>query len=555
MNIAENTPATPGANTAPVPQKGKWAVLSVLGMVPVLMVLNGTSVNVSISALVQDLDTSVSTIQAVLSLYALVTAVCMLPAAKLADRFGAKRIFPVGVILYACGALVVAAAQNGAMLLVGMSLIQGVAASIMMPTALSLLSIAYPGPQRTAALAAFSAVSSATMALSPILAGAVTTYLSWRLVFALELLVALLILLRVRLLRKIPAAAANKNARFDIVGALLSVVGLSCIIVGALLAKTYGWGVALRPFVLGSITLNAVSPAALLLAAGLLLCGALVWWLLRAKRTGRPALVDVSLFKNRRFDTVLLTKLLAQLTITGILFAVPVYLQNVLGYSALATGLSLLPLPALLLLAALSIVRLTRRLSKKTIITCGTLFVLAGTLVMWLIFANSTTISGLTLLPAVALLGLGMGCIMSPANTLALSSVPPGLANQGSGTLTTANNLASSLGTAITGSLLLGGIRSQVTTALAQDYPAQFGGYSRQQLSQLLAGAVDKMRAAAPALNLADSTQASSLQTTLTGALNSSMAHLALVMGGIAVAAVLMALLGLPRDKKAAGGR
>ncbi len=532
---------------------GKWSALSLIGMSSVVIVLNNSSVSLSISALVRDLGSSVSAIQAVLSLYALVTAVCMLPGAKLADRFGAKRMFPLGALLYGCGALVVAAAQNSAMLLVGMSLVQGVAAGVMMPTALSLLSAAYPGEKRAGALAAYSAVASVSMAVGPLMAGAITTYLTWRLVFLLEGVLVAVLLLRRRALDAIPAPAPDRTAKFDAIGALLSMAALFCIIVGALLAKTYGWARALRPFAIGGLTFGAVSPTAILLPAGIVLLALLVAWLARAKRHGRAALVDISLFKNRGFSFALLVKMLAQMAVTGILFAVPVYLQDVLQYSALATGVSLLPLPLMLLAAALLVVRLSQKIGRKAVVVSGAVLLVAGAGVMWLVFARfGGQVTGPRLLPAVALLGGGMGCIMSPANTLALSGVAPKLANQGSGTLTTANNLASSLGTAITGSLLLGGVRAALESALQANYPAVFGGYSRDDLARMLAAVADKMQAAAPALQNMDAAAQSSLKDTLLAALNTSMGQMMLVMAAFAVLAALAALLGLPGQGRAA---
>lgn len=535
--------------------KGKWRPLSLVGMASAVMVLNSSSVNIAISALVNDLDTTVSTIQAVLSLYALVTAVCMLPGAKLADRFGAKDVFQMGALLYGAGALVVALAQNGAMLLVGMSVVQGVAAALMMPTALALLSAAYPGEARAGALAAYSAVASASMAVAPLLAGALTTYVSWRLVFGLEVLLVAALLLRRAVLGGIAAPAPNRAARFDVPGSLLAMGALSCIIVGALLAKTYGWVLALRPFSLGLVTLSTVSPTALLLLAGLLLGGLLVAWLRHAKHSGRAGLIDVGLFKNRAFSVVLFTKLLAQLAVAGILFTVPLYLQNVLAYSALATGVSLLPLPVVLFATALVVVKLAAKMGRKNVILLGTLLLAAGACVMWLVFWGSNSVSGVTLLPAVALLGAGMGCMMSPSNTLALSSVPPKLANQGSGILTTTNNLASSLGTAITGSLLLGGMRTTLEDSMTAVYPEQFSGYSREELARLLAQAADKMRAAAPTIQNVDAAQLDQLRDTLVAALNSAMSYLMVAMALVAIAAAVIVFFGLPGSKKTKQGR
>lgn len=526
--------------------KGKWRPLSLVGMASAVMVLNSSSVNIAISALVNDLDTTVSTIQAVLSLYALVTAVCMLPGAKLADRFGAKGVFQMGALLYGAGALVVALAQNGAMLLVGMSVVQGVAAALMMPTALALLSAAYPGEARAGALAAYSAVASASMAVAPLLAGALTTYVSWRLVFGLEVLLVAALLLRRAVLGSIAAPAPNRAARFDVPGSLLAMGALSCIIVGALLAKTYGWVLALRPFSLGPVTLSTVSPTALLL---------LVAWLRHAKHSGRAGLIDVGLFKNRAFSVVLFTKLLAQLAVAGILFTVPLYLQNVLAYSALATGVSLLPLPVVLFATALVVVKLAAKMGRKNVILLGTLLLAAGACVMWLVFWGSGSVNGISLLPAVALMGAGMGCMVSPSNTLALSSVPPKLANQGSGILTTTNNLASSLGTAITGSLLLGGMRTTLEDSMTAVYPEQFGGYSREELARLLAQAADKMRAAAPTIQNVDAAQLDQLRDTLVAALNSAMSYLMVAMALVAIAAAVIVFFGLPGSKKTKQGR
>ncbi len=530
-------------------QKGKWQVLSVLAMVPFLMILSNTCINVAITDVVNDLGITISMVQAVISLYALVMAVCMLPGTRLADRFGAKKIFFVGTSLYGIGALIVFFAANGMMLLIGFSVVMGIGASVTMPTMLSLLTFAYSGNSRARALAINSAVASVTMAIGPLLGGAIATYLNWRFVFLLEVIVAVVILLRIRNLTKIKLPKPNKNARFDLQGTILFMLSLSSIIVGMLLAKEYGWITARKAFSISSLDFENISITAILLVLGIILGAALIIWLFHARKKGLSMLIDLDLFKSKDYVGALTIRFFNGFAMVGFLFVLPIYLQITSGYTPLETGMSLLPFSLSLFIMALTVTKIVAKLSARIVIFIGACLLVIGGLFMYFIFSSENLISGLDLLPAIMILGAGIGCMMSPSNNIALSSEPRNLATQASGTLTTANSLASSIGTAVTGTLLLSGLRDTLFTRIEKSIP-ETHGMSQQELGEKLTTLVDQMKTGKAQLPQLTPEEITSAKNALVQSMDISISHIMLVMVGVAAIAALIAIIVLPRKDR-----
>ncbi|MBQ3069577.1 MAG: MFS transporter, partial [Clostridia bacterium] len=315
-------------------KKGTWSVLLVLSMAAFIMVIDSTAMNVSISNLVADLNTDIGTIQTIMSLYTLIMAVFMLPGAKIADMFGKKKIFIIGVALYGVGTLTAAVAVNTVMLFIGWAVIEGLASSLMMPTALSLITSAYEGKQRAVAMSIYTAMSSVALAIGPLFGGLITTYLSWRFVFALEVLIVAFILIRYKTILSIDAPSGDRTQRFDLVGTALSMFALLSIISGALLSTTYGWFTPKAPFTLFGFTLEHVSLTFILLCAGVVFLGLLIGWLVYAKSRNKPVLIDINVFKSRTYDFVLLINFSVQICLMGTMFITSIYMQNILQYNA-----------------------------------------------------------------------------------------------------------------------------------------------------------------------------------------------------------------------------
>jgi len=474
--------------------KGKWSVLLVLSMAAFIMVIDSTAMNVSISNLVADLNTDIGTIQTIMSLYTLVMAVFMLPGAKIADIFGKKKIFLVGVCMYGVGTLTAALAVNVAMLFVGWAVIEGLASSLMMPTALSLITSAYEGKERAVAMSIYTAMSSVALAIGPIFGGLITTYFSWRYVFAIEVLIVLFIVVKRKTIMSIECPAGDKSEKFDIPGTVLCMISLLGIISGALLSSDFGWLRAKKAFELFGMRLESVSIAFVLICIGLMFLVILAFRLISARAKGKPVLIDVTVFKSRLYDFVLMINFFVQICLMATMFIVSIYLQNVCRYDAFSTGLTLMPLSILLFVTALVAVRVTQKVQPRFVVSFGALCIFAGALYMYIRLSGGGLVNGVQMIPAMALLGVGIGCTLSLTGNIGLSDIDPVYSNQASGMITTVNNFGSSMSTAVMGSIFTGGIAGGIFGAFVSRYPDALGSLTHEQAAAKLQGAFQKVQ-------------------------------------------------------------
>lgn len=475
-------------------QKGKWSVLIVLSMAAFIMVIDSTAMNVSISNLVEDLNTDIGTIQTIMSVYTLTMASFMLPGAKIADIFGKKKIFLIGVALYGLGTLTAAIAVNTAMLFVGWAIIEGLASSLMMPTALSLITSAYEGKSRAVAMSIYVAMSSVALAIGPLFGGLITTYLSWRFVFALEVLIVVFILIRYKTILSIDSPEGDRTLRFDIPGTVLSVISLLSIISGALLSSTYGWFRPLKPFTVFGFEIRGVSITFILLCTGAVFLGLLIWHLVYAKNHNKPVLIDIAVFKSRLYNFILVVNFCIQICLMGTMFVVSIYLQNVLKYNSFSTGLTLMPLSVMLFVTALIAVKVTQKVPARFVVAFGAVCVFAGALYMYTCLSDGRLVTGVQMIPAMIALGLGIGCTLSLTSNIALSSIDPKYSNQGSGMITTINNFGSSMSTSVIGSLFTSGIAGGILSAIIARYPDMFSSVTREQAAEKLQAGFQKVQ-------------------------------------------------------------
>lgn len=513
----------------------KYRVLFILSLAAFVMVIDSTSMNVSIAYLVDDLDSSIGEIQQIMALYTLTMAALMLPGAKLADIYGAKKIFLIGVCIYGTGTLLAALAVNAAMLMVGWAFVEGIAAACMMPTALSLISSSYTGKERSVAMAVYTAVSSVGVAVGPIFGGIITTYLSWRLVFGLEVVLIFIILANAKTIMAIHAPSGDRQIRNDISGAALSILALLLVITGGLRTQDH-----------------FIQALAMMLGGVLLL--ALLYRFLRWKKiAGRPILVDVSIFSAKAYNVVLLINLLLQICMAGIMFIISIYLQNILQYNALQTGLTLMPLSVMILLAALMVTKLSERIPQNAIVGVGSLTLLLGTLILYVFSRQGELISAGMMVPALSAVGIGIGCSMSLTGNIGLGALDKAYSNQAAGTLTTINNLGASLGTAIIGSLFLFQIRPQIVAQLMAAFPQALGQYTVQEASEVLEEAFQKVRVLDPgALDLPPETLDQIEQAVVTG-VNHALGMVLVAMMALSVAAAGISFFALRPKPHQAG--
>ena len=457
----------------------KWGVLAVLGVAQFLMVLDQAVMNVAISQLVEDFDTTVTTIQMVIALYALVMAGLMLTGGKLGDIWGRKRAFTIGLCIYGVGSALTAVSWNVPSLMFGWSILEGIGAALVMPALVALVAGSYQGHERAVAYGALGGVAGAGIAVGPILGGWMTTDFTWRLVFAGEVVAAIGILLGTRLIRE-PAREGSAPS-LDWVGSVLSAGGLALVVFGVLQASNWGWlqprsspiepfGFSLTPFVI---------------AAGGLVLAAFVAWERRREERGLEPLVHLGLLRLPSLRGGVAMLLAQNLILMGIFFTIPLFLQIVQGLDALETGIRMLPASAGLFFTALAGSALSSRFAARTLVRAGLLVVLVA--VLMLLATIEPQLDNADFLVAMGVLGVGMGLIVSQLGNVVQSAVGDADRSEAGGLQNTAQQLGSSLGTALLGAIVISGLVFAFTSNVAAD-PAISKDVSDQVHTRLSAG-------------------------------------------------------------------
>jgi EmrB/QacA subfamily drug resistance transporter len=437
------------------------SVLPVLAAAQFLMVLDQSVMNVSISQLVEDFDTTVTTIQAVITLYSLTMAALMITGGKLGDIWGRRRAFSIGLVIYGAGSLLTAFSWSVPALAVGWSLLEGVGAALVLPALVALTAANFEGKARAAAYGALGGVAGAGIAVGPILGGWVTTNLTWRLVFAGEVVIVIGILLAARLLRDQPTE--RQAGGLDWVGSVLSALGLGLIVFGVLQASNWGWlqprnspitplGFSLAPFVIGG---------------GGIVLAAFRAWERRREEGGRAPLVRLRLFGIPALRGGLGMFLAQNAILMGIFFTVPLYLQVVQGYDAFKTGVQMLPVSITMLVTAMGASALGGRWPARTIVRAGLgMLLLASVLLIATIKPHINTTSFAI---AMAVVGIGMGLIASQLANVVQSSVGDSDRSEAGGLQYTSQQLGAALGTALIGAVLITGLATAFSSKVADD--------------------------------------------------------------------------------------
>jgi EmrB/QacA subfamily drug resistance transporter len=439
----------------------RWWPLVALAIAQFVMVLDQSVMNVSISTLVADFDTTVTTIQAVITLYCLVMAMFMLTGAKIGDIIGRRRAFVVGLVIYACGSALTAVSQTVAQLALGWSLLEGLGAAMVLPALAALIAGNYMGTQRKVAYAVIGGVAGAGIAIGPILGGWATTELTWRVVFAGEVVLVLIILAMSRLIGD--ALREGKAPTLDYVGTFLSAAGLGAVVLGVLQSTTWGWVTPkdspVEPFGF-SLTLFVI-------AAGAGLLWAFVAWQRHREATGADPLVHLDLMKIPPLRSGLVGLFTQNLILMGLFFVVPLYLQLVLGLDALQTGIKMLPISITMFLAAAMGSRLSTRFSVRAIVRAG--LVTSVIAVVMLLATVEPTLDESSFAIAMAILGVGMGLIVSQLGNVVQSSVDASGRGEAGGLQYTGQQLGSSLGVALIGAIVLTGLTSVFVSQVQGD--------------------------------------------------------------------------------------
>lgn len=430
----------------------KWTVIAILAISQFVMILDSTVMNVSISTVAKDLGTTISGMQAAITFYALTMAALMLTGGKLGEIWGHHRAFRIGSIVYGIGSLITALSPTLAVLLFGWSLIEGLGAILVIPAIAALAAVNYKGRDRVVAFSILGAATGLAAAVGPIIGGAVTTYLSWRLVFGAETLVMLWVLL---VAGKIKDEDSRVKSSLDAFSSVLSAAGLAMLVFGILQSKTWGW---ITPLAKPSVGGHEIAPLGISLVAYLILAGVLVlWWFLERQKkleeSGRDPLLKVSMLRIPVLRSGLSVFMSQYFTIAALFFVVPVYLQTILGYDALKTGLKLIPLSLGLLVFSAVGSRMSAIRSAKNISRWGQLAMALGTLLV--LGSINDALNRWLFWLGMLVIGSGFGLLASQLGNVNMSAVSKEDTAQAGGLQGTFQNLGSSLGTAIAGSIFM----------------------------------------------------------------------------------------------------
>ncbi|WP_050793740.1 MFS transporter [Streptomyces viridosporus] len=457
-----------------------WRALIVLGTAQFLMVLDTSVMNVSISRLVDDFDTEVTAIQAVITLYALVMAAFMIIGGRLGDILGRRRLFLGGLVVYATGSALTAVAPTLWVLVLGWSVIEGIGAAMVLPAMAALVAESYQGRDRAVAYGVVGGLAGAGIAVGPLLGGWVTTYLTWRLVFAGEVVVVLVVLLLRHAITEVPRP--GRRPRLDGVGAALSAAGLALGVLGVLQSSTWGWVRPRNP----PFTVLGFAPTLFVVGAGVALLEVFRWWERRRDARGDDPLVHLSLLGRPALRSGLMALVSQNLILLGLFFTIPLYLQVVQGFDAFQTGLRLLPVSVTMLVTSLGAARLGRLAGPRRVVRLALVTVAAA--VVWLLATIDPVIDDAQFAGAMALLGVGMGLFVSQLGNVVQSSAGEEERSEVGGLQYTAQNLGSALGTALIGSLLIGSLAHAFTTHVEDD--ARLSQEVRQQVGVALEAGV-----------------------------------------------------------------
>jgi MFS family permease len=414
-----------------------------------------TNMNVAISAIAKDLGTTVGGVQTAITLFTLTMAALMIPGSKLTDIWGRKRCFVLGLIVYGIGGLLALASFGLPQLIIGYSLLEGVGSALMIPPIYILVTVAFPDIKSRARY--FGVVSGAGglgAAAGPLIGGVVTSAISWRASFGLQVLVVAWIIV---LARHISDPAPEKpSPRFDVTGAVLSAAGLFFVVLGLLQSRTYGFLVSRTDFKVGStvvIPKGSISPVVVFVAIGALF---LLWFFLHVRsreKKGRDVLLPLRLFRDKVANLGLGTQVIQWLILQGSFFVVSVYLQEVNGYSAIKTGLILTPGTIGILLASAGADRFARRHPQRWLIITGFAVTAVGMILLLTLVRAHAGIW--RWIPGLFLFGAGVGVMLTSSVNVVQSSFPEQDQGEISGLSRSVSNLGSSFGTALVGSVLV----------------------------------------------------------------------------------------------------
>jgi MFS family permease len=453
-------------------------VLLTLAAGQFLMTLDSSVMNVAIATVAKDVGTTVTGIQAAITLYTLVMAMLMITGGKIGSMIGRRRAFMIGCLIYGAGSLTTALAPNLPVLILGWSLLEGIGAALIMPAIVALVAANFPAKARPAAYGLVMGAGAVAVAVGPLIGGFATTYFSWRWVFVGEVVIVLGILVLARRVHDTPPAA---RVPLDVIGAVLTAAGLGLAVFGVLRSAEWGW-VRPKP---GGPSLLGVSPTLWLILAGLLTIWVFFEWEAHVEAAGREPLVRASIFAHGQMTGGLVMFFFQYLVQAGLFFTIPLFLSVSLGLSALETGVRILPLSVTLLLAAVGVPKVFPEASPRRVVRLGLLAMFGGLVVLLAALDVNATAKIVTI--PLLLVGLGVGALASQLGAVTVSAVPDEQSPDVGGLQNTATNLGAALGTALAGSILIAALTGAFLQGI-ENNPAIPPEVSSQASVQLASG-------------------------------------------------------------------
>ena len=427
-----------------------------LAMAMFVLVVDTSIMNVSISAVVEDLDTTVSAVQSAISLEALVSAAFILINSKVGDLIGRKRAYVLGLCGYAIGAIAMTLTQSIYPVIIFWAIIGGLGASLLLPAMQSLIHGNFEGVAQKKAYALVGAAAAIAAAVGPLLGGFITTYLSWRVAFFLEFVIIVIVLVNIKLIKEAPYTGSRE---IDLVGAILSVFGMSGIVISILLWEEGGEYVGL------------------LMVMGALVMFLFARWLVRAKKQGKPVLLDPDLFKSIYFRLGITAQTLQNMALGGMMIALPIYFQMVFEYNAMQTGLAIAPFSLSMFVVAIMAGRRAGKRRASRIIQAGFAIMLFGLILLIPLIPRAD--SGLGFSIPLLIIGAGLGLLVSQLNNYTLSPISEERVSEAAGVNSAGGSFGLSFGLAFTGAIMLATLALTFTnmayssTVLSPDQQAQ----------------------------------------------------------------------------------
>ncbi len=426
-----------GTTAGSRPSKALRRMLIPLALAQFICSFAGSNMNVMINDISQDLDTTVKGVQTAITVYLLVMAAFMIPGGKLSDRWGRKRCFTIGLMVYASGAVISALSPSLGVLILGNSILEGIGTAMLIPPVYILTTLLFKDvTSRARAFGVISGMGGIGAATGPLIGGLITTAISWRAAFIFQALVIGVILLLTRALQD--PLPPDPNSRPDTTGTVLSALGLVLVVMGIQAADDNGW-----------LTVALVSVGALFL----------VWFFVHIRvkeRKGEEPLLSTGLFRNRTSNLGLVTQNAQWLLLLGTAFVVSAYLQVVRGYNAIETGVIFTAATAGILLSSLGAERFAKRRAQRTLILAGFVTTTMGIAVLLALVAGRPGVWAFA--PGLFLIGFGCGLMLTPSVNIVQSSWPEDQQGEISGLSRAVSNLGSTFGTAIAGTVLVAGI-------------------------------------------------------------------------------------------------